>query len=137
MKIKRDEELNKFNSNKKLLNQNKKFKIKMSYGLHMGEAYEGYIGSQFKIDSAFLSGQISTVKKLQDLSKVYGVDIVIGEPLYRLFSDEVKFFCRKIDKIKYNLTEQIMNIYTCSFDDGAVEMVKKNNQNMSYFQKKK
>jgi hypothetical protein len=55
MKIKSNDKLNKFNYNEKLLNQNNKFKIKMNYGLHMGEAYEGYIGSKFKIDSTFLS----------------------------------------------------------------------------------
>lgn len=41
----------------------------MGFGLHMGWAIEGAIGSEFKIDASYLSPNVNIVSKLASASK--------------------------------------------------------------------
>jgi len=41
----------------------------MGFGLHMGWAIEGAIGSEFKIDASYLSPNVNLVSKLAVASK--------------------------------------------------------------------
>jgi len=76
------------------------YKVKMGYGLHIGWGIEGAIGSLFKIDASYLSMNVNMAGKLEEMSKLYGVPLLISSNLHHFFSQDLKSYCRHIDQIK-------------------------------------
>ena len=62
------------------------FKVKLGFGLHVGWAIEGMIGSNFKADASYLSPQVNLSARLEDATKQYGVQILISEEVQFLLS---------------------------------------------------
>ena len=68
----------------------KNYSVKMGYGLHVGWAIEGAIGSEFKIDASYLSPNVNMASRLEAATKQYGVPLLLSGAMYRLFSRETK-----------------------------------------------
>jgi class 3 adenylate cyclase len=47
----------------------KNYAIKIGFGLHVGWAIEGPIGSQFKIDASYLSPNVNIASRLEAATK--------------------------------------------------------------------
>lgn len=45
------------------------FKVRMGFGLHVGWAIEGAIGSEFKIDASYLSPNVNLAARLEAASR--------------------------------------------------------------------
>ena len=65
------------------------YTVKMGFGLHVGWAIEGAIGSEFKIDASYLSPNVNMASRLEAATKQYGVPILISGPLHDLLSPDV------------------------------------------------
>ncbi len=50
----------------------------MGFGLHIGWAIEGAIGSEFKIDASYLSPNVNLASRLEAACKQYGVPILVS-----------------------------------------------------------
>mmetsp|Transcript_31664 Transcript_31664/g.5732 ORF Transcript_31664/g.5732 Transcript_31664/m.5732 type:complete len:101 (+) Transcript_31664:1835-2137(+) len=83
------------NSNKKILKYNKHTKlqmempgysVKMGFGLHVGWAIEGAIGSEFKIDASYLSPNVNMASRLEAATKQYGVPMLISGDMFAILS---------------------------------------------------
>lgn len=46
-----------------------KYKVKMGFGLHVGWAIEGAIGSNYKIDASYLSPNVNMASRLEAATK--------------------------------------------------------------------
>jgi class 3 adenylate cyclase len=53
----------------------------MGFGLHVGWAIEGAIGSEFKIDASYLSPNVNLAARLEAASRQYGVSLLISGEL--------------------------------------------------------
>ena len=51
--------------------------LNIGFGLHIGWAVEGAIGSTFKIDISYLGENINITSKLKELTKYYGVEVIL------------------------------------------------------------
>merc|ERR1711865_1085875 len=51
------------------------FKIKMGFGMHVGWAVEGAIGSELKIDATYLSPHVEMSDRLEAASKIFGAKL--------------------------------------------------------------
>ena len=71
----------------------------VTFGLHLGSAISGAIGSDNKIDACYLSPNLTVALRLQELTKVYDMQIILSEPLYNLMSLKARTTLRKIDVI--------------------------------------
>ena len=60
----------------------------MGFGLHIGWAIEGLIGSSHKIDASYLSPHVNLAARLEAATKQFGVNFLLSEPLYNLLSDK-------------------------------------------------
>jgi len=49
----------KYSKNKEILKQIPNFRVNMGFGIHVGWAIEGAIGSDFKIDASYLSPNVN------------------------------------------------------------------------------
>lgn len=58
----------------------------MGFGLHVGWAIEGAIGSEYKIDASYLSPNVNMASRLEAATKQYGVPILISGALYKIAS---------------------------------------------------
>lgn len=65
------------------------FKIKMGFGLHIGWAIEGAIGSVFKIDASYLSPNVNMAARLEAATKQYGVPLLMTNELVHNMSKKV------------------------------------------------
>ena len=69
----------KYTQNKLLQERIKNFTgVKMGFGLHVGWAIEGAIGSSFKIDASYLSPNVNMASRLEAATKQFGVLILIS-----------------------------------------------------------
>ena len=70
--------LTKYNNNKGLKARlGEKYRVRMGFGLHIGWAIEGAIGSEFKIDASYLSPNVNMSTRLEGMTKIYGVPLLL------------------------------------------------------------
>jgi class 3 adenylate cyclase len=75
------------------------YKVSMGFGLHVGWAIEGAIGSEYKIDASYLSPNVNMASRLEAATRQFGVDFLLSEDLYELLTPEMKEYCRNIDRV--------------------------------------
>ena len=66
------------------------YKVSMGFGLHVGWAIEGAIGSDYKIDASYLSPNVNMASRLEAATRQFGVDFLISEDLYNLLTPEMR-----------------------------------------------
>lgn len=70
--------MEKYKKNERLKNRIKDYEgVRMGFGLHVGWAIEGGIGSQFKIDASYLSPNVNMSSRLEAATKQFGANILI------------------------------------------------------------
>jgi class 3 adenylate cyclase len=88
------------------------YKIKMGFGLHVGWAIEGAVGSSYKIDASYLSPNVNIAARLEAATRQYGVSILISGQLYDFLSDNMKEKCRLIDIVEVKGSKVPLKLYT-------------------------
>lgn len=76
--IKKSRKLNIYKENKALNERIPNFQVKMGFGLHVGWAIEGAIGSFYKIDASYLSPHVNMASRLEAATKQFGVPLLIS-----------------------------------------------------------
>ena len=69
--------LKKYKEHKGLNERMPNYAVRMGFGLHIGWAIEGAIGSEFKIDASYLSPNVNMASRLEAATKQFGVPILI------------------------------------------------------------
>ena len=88
IKINRNPVCLKYRTHAKLNERMNNYAVKMGYGLHIGWAIEGAIGSEFKIDASYLSPNVNMASRLEAATKQYGVPLLVSGELYRVLTTE-------------------------------------------------
>jgi class 3 adenylate cyclase len=65
------------------------FEVKMGFGLHVGWAIEGAIGSFYKIDASYLSPHVNLASRLEAATKSFGVPILFSGEFHSYLSEEM------------------------------------------------
>ena len=85
---KRSRKLLKYKENKKLNERMPNYSVKMGFGLHVGWAIEGAIGSYYKIDASYLSPNVNMASRLEGATKQFGVPVLISGELRDICSKQ-------------------------------------------------
>ena len=64
------------------------FKVRMGFGLQVGWAIEGAIGSHFKVDASYLSPNVNMAARLEAATKLFNTDILISGNLRDILSSK-------------------------------------------------
>lgn len=104
----------KYNKNKKLTENLPNYRVRMGFGLSLGWAVEGAIGSRYKIDASYLSPNVNMCAKLEGATKGYGVPLLISSTLVNYCTPEVKKYLRIVDRVLVPKTDEPVELY--SFD---------------------
>jgi class 3 adenylate cyclase len=75
------------------------YTVRLGYGLHLGWAIEGAIGSYYKIDASYLSPHVNMSNKLEEMTKSFGAPLLISGAIYDWFTDGTKAMIRQIDHV--------------------------------------
>ena len=70
----------------------------MGFGLHLGWAIEGAIGSIYKIDASYLSPNVNIAARIQSATDQFGVPLLVSSALSQHFS---KFVMSKLRQVDY------------------------------------
>jgi class 3 adenylate cyclase len=139
MKVNKDSKLRTYSDMDEIKNSKsikKPFKISMGFGLHIGWAIEGPIGSMYKMDCSYLSPNVNIAARLEGATRQYGVTILLSGDVYDNLSECLKNICRKIDIVKVKGSDKPLHIYTVDVNLENLKTGKKKKQ-MSMAEKRK
>ena len=112
------------------------YSVKMGFGLHVGWAIEGAIGSDFKIDVSYLSPNVKLSDEFEASTKLFGTPLLMSGHVYDLMTDATKLKCRQMDTVKIPGAEGIFRLYTCDIDYDLIEVESEKKKELSGDQKK-
>lgn len=88
------------------------WEVKLGWGLHVGWAIEGAIGSRYKIDASYLSPNVNLAEDLEGATKFYNVPFLVSEQMAAILSPFAnKNILRKIDRVKITGIEKPFDLY--------------------------
>jgi len=88
------------------------FHIHMGYGMHIGWAIEGAIGSKYKIDASYLSPNVNMSARLEAATHQFGCPFLISEWVVNEMSEEARQYVRLVDRICVVGSKIPMEIWT-------------------------
>ncbi len=88
--------------------QNKSI-LNTRFGIHIGEAIVGNIGSSERINYTAVGDVINIASRLEEVNKIYGTRIMVSEPVYQIIKND--FILRRIDCIALKGKSISFNIY--------------------------
>lgn len=91
------------------------YSVRMGFALHSGWAIEGAIGSALKIDASYLSPHVNIVLRMEELTKLYAMPILISGAVVRIASEYVRSRCRHLDTVQ-TPSGVIIRLYTYDVD---------------------
>jgi class 3 adenylate cyclase len=102
-----------FSKHPRIIEMMPNYKLTMGFGLHLGWAIEGAIGSSFKIDASYLSPNVNMAARLEAATKQFGVSILFSGALFELFNTrKIIDLCRHIDTVMVKGSRQPVKLYT-------------------------
>jgi class 3 adenylate cyclase len=97
--IKVSRNLVKYKENKELNVRMPNYSVKMGFGLHVGWAIEGAIGSFYKIDASYLSPNVNMASRLEAATKQFGVPLLLSGQLIEAMTPKTRSYMRMIDRV--------------------------------------
>ena len=80
--LKKSRKMVKYREHEGLNKRMPNYDVRLGMGLHMGYSIEGALGSYYKIDPTYLSPHVKMSERLESSTKIFGVPILISEPLW-------------------------------------------------------
>lgn len=94
------------------VDRTEEFKVRMGFGLHVGWAIEGAIGSKFKVDATYLSPHVNIAARLNSATRKFGVPILMSQQFHELLSKEFQMKTRQLDVVQLKGSTNPTAIYT-------------------------
>lgn len=88
----------------------------LSVGLHVGWAFEGPVGSAFKIDTTYISPHVNKTARIESISREYNVRILTSDDFLLRLDDEIKLYMRHVDTVILKGTAEPVRLYTFDLD---------------------
>ena len=110
--LRRSAKLNAYSNDARLAARMPDFEVKMGFGLHVGWAIEGAIGSEYKVDASYLSPNVNLSARLEAATKQFDVPILISERFVNACGTRVANKCRQIDRVVVKGSEEPMGVFT-------------------------
>jgi class 3 adenylate cyclase len=87
--------------------------IRIGVGMHTGPLIMGITGDHERLDAATISDTVNTASRLESLTKLYGVNILLSEASVRNLKDAGLFYFRELGIIQLKGKLAPVSIYEC------------------------
>lgn len=88
--LKRSAKIKKYSMRDDLNRRIPDFTVKLGFGLHVGWAIEGAIGSEYKADVSYLSPNVNMASRLEAATKQFRTSILLSRDFVRCLSPKVR-----------------------------------------------
>jgi len=88
------------------------FEVHLGFGMHIGWAIEGAIGSKYKIDASYLSPNVNMAARLEAATGQFDVPMLLSEWFVGELSPGARDLCRKIDRVTVKGSAIPMELWT-------------------------
>ena len=95
--------------------------IDFGIGVNSGEVMLGTVGSSTRMDTTVIGNTVNLASRLEGLTKVYKMPILISHYVYAKLTDPSEFFIREIDLVRVKGIEEPVYIYEV-FDNDPDEI---------------
>ena len=119
--LNKKESILKYRENAKLNERMPNYRIKMGFGLHVGWAIEGAIGSIYKIDASYLSPNVNMASRLEAATKQYGVPLLLTHELVNAMSKKAAKICREVDRVTVKGSNKPIGLFTVDLNQSAIK----------------
>eukprot|EP00927_Polykrikos_kofoidii_P071028 TRINITY_DN6736_c0_g1_i4.p1 TRINITY_DN6736_c0_g1~~TRINITY_DN6736_c0_g1_i4.p1 ORF type:complete len:964 (+),score=155.60 TRINITY_DN6736_c0_g1_i4:115-3006(+) len=91
-------------------------RVNLTFGLHLGWAIEGAVGSEFKIDASYLSPNVSIATRVENATTIYGVYLIVAQSVVDRCRQRLVAKCRLIDHVVITGSTSPMDLYCVDLD---------------------
>ena len=95
---------------------------RLTFGFHIGWAYEGPIGSAFKIDASYLSPNVNMAARVETAAEQYDVRILVSHDMYYRLGEEIRAYLRHIDTVKLKGVYEPVMLYSFDICDVLLDL---------------
>jgi len=92
------------------------YSVKMGFGLHVGWAIEGAIGSELKVDASYLSPNVNLASRLEAATRQFGVPMLFSGQLADIMSIQMRRMARQIDCVLVKGSKVPIRLFTIDVD---------------------
>jgi adenylate cyclase len=85
--------------------------IDIGVGVNTGKVIWGTIGSEVRMESAIIGDTVNLASRLQNLTRHYGVGVLVSEAAFREISEPERFCYREVDVVQVRGKTQPVVIY--------------------------
>jgi two-component system sensor histidine kinase ChiS len=108
--------------------------LNIGIGLHSGKVMLGTIGNERFMQGTVISSNVNLASRLEELTKVYGVQIIASNSIIFGLKDPTQYHYRFIDKIKVRGMNEPISVFEV-FDGDPEKMKKQKRKTQSVFEK--
>ncbi|MEM6263643.1 MAG: adenylate/guanylate cyclase domain-containing protein [Bacteroidota bacterium] len=73
--------------------------IQLGIGLHTGPLMMGIIGDQLRMEAGVVSDTVNTASRMEGLTKIFGVEMLLSESCYQGLSPEQQMYTRPLGRV--------------------------------------
>ncbi|MEM9983616.1 MAG: adenylate/guanylate cyclase domain-containing protein [Bacteroidota bacterium] len=93
--------------------------IQLGIGLHTGPLMMGIIGDQLRMEAGVVSDTVNTASRMEGLTKIFGVEMLLSESCYRGLSPEQQAFTRPLGRVLVKGRAKPLAIYEAFMGNSA------------------
>lgn len=98
----------------------KQYRVCLNVGLHAGWAFEGAMGSEYKIDASYISPNIAITANIEQATQHFRVPFLISKDVISLCSEQVANATRLIDVVTIAGHKEPMDLHCLDIDQWAL-----------------
>ncbi|MGK7922874.1 MAG: ATP-binding protein, partial [Trichodesmium sp.] len=95
--------------------------VKIGIGINTGDLMLGTVGGSKRIDGTVISDAVNLASRLESLTKLYGVDILISENTFFALEEPEKYNYRFLDRVKVKGKKQAISVFEIFDGDPEIQ----------------